>query len=70
MLGKRNINCLSCGKGGDPSQNVKGRDGKLYRGELTNLQLAQDDLSLYEHISPNVPRTYLHTSMGLNMDMG
>ena len=40
LLGKKTINCLSCGKGGEPQQTVKGTDGKLYRGELGTIKLA------------------------------
>ena len=32
LLGKKQINCLSCGKGGDTLSSFKGRDGRIYRG--------------------------------------
>jgi len=33
LIGKRNVNCLSCGKGEHSVGAVQGRDGRVYRGE-------------------------------------
>ncbi len=41
LLGKRATNCLSCGKGGDTGQTVKGKDGKLYKAsEMDKVRLS------------------------------
>jgi len=33
LVGKKQINCLSCGKGNEPVHSIKGRDNRLYKGE-------------------------------------
>lgn len=48
MIGKKAVNCLSCGKGGDSNLTMKGKDGKMYRAEgaggtNTGLKILSDD---------------------------
>src|SRR3569833_479033 len=41
LIGKRTINCLSCGKGGDNYSTIKGRDGREYKGSDQSTQAAR-----------------------------
>lgn len=39
MLGKRNVNCLSCNNDSAANKNVLGKDGRYYRGETVATSL-------------------------------
>lgn len=69
LLGKRAVNCLSCGKGNETSQTVKGTDGKLYRSELGNIKIAADDINLYENANPLIPNSHMPGHLGINNDL-